>query len=754
LEFQFHLLEFLEAISCYPFQSFAPNPGTKGFPLLSGLGTLFYKEGLSKLKFVRKLFYFQKNIIFINYKILFTNKYDMSKLKIFGKANPLVGKKEYYSIHDFFASSNPASFDPSQFQNLSDEHVKWSIWTFNGSSWSKRSENNKTGITVPYTFSQKSLNRKGIRMLVEANGEKAVLDIKTEKATQGKIVHVDLLDNNYNKPTRPFAYGDWIIARVHCVDMELLPVKVTLWEDDGDKTKHNTTNVRIETKISDILNGIAYAKFYLNPSHAWLANAKLAKGDKNEGEFHEYYVTAEIFEKISKRVPSKNANVPNPDFKPEAQAPNKQTPAQKKGPSKKEEKGIAKSDKNVHDYHEQKVSVQNKVVFNPMDPINSLMTVNVDPNWWKKKGEKKEKLIIFPLLVKPENDKENKWGKDRNWTAKQGANMTTFNSNRDHGKRKHAGRDLYTNSLETVVAIADGVVLDIKPFYCETNQVTIRHTLKDGRDFIIRYGELDPNSVLVKIGEKITQKQKLGETGKLLKYLSTEKKHIPLMQINDVIVFMLHFEHFSGSLKFDLNNFPLSNSSKPYNRRADLIDSLAILQEGYNNSFGVKPTINKDESREFTEHDARLALMKIYDLYGKEMAQTIESIYRWEGKHFKSDQYKICGSPGMEVPGNKSAPNYGWDGSLYAKHPEYTPIGVWKSFENIGMSGAGGNEQDTKNKKTYIKFPSVEAGMMYIVDFINRHDGNVGRWHSTDPKIQKNYVTSIKTAIPRIVNQF
>ncbi|WP_207556461.1 DUF5675 family protein [Flavobacterium frigidimaris] len=229
-------------------------------------------------------------------------------------------------------------------------------------------------------------------MLVEANGEKAVLDIKTEKATQGKILHVDLLDNNYNKPTRPFAYGDWIIARVHCVDMELLPVKVTLWEDDGDKTKQNTTNVRIETKISDILNGIAYAKFYLNPSHAWLANAKLAKGDKNEGKFHEYYVTAEIFEKISKRATSKNANIPNPDYKPEVQAPKKQTPAEKKGPSKKEEKGIAKSEKNIHDYHETKVSVKNEISTNPVwEKINSMMTVNMDPDWWKKKEDEKGK---------------------------------------------------------------------------------------------------------------------------------------------------------------------------------------------------------------------------------------------------------------------------------------------------------------------------------------------------------------------------
>ncbi|WP_262493550.1 hypothetical protein [Flavobacterium branchiophilum] len=33
----------LGAISSYPLQSFVPNPGTKGFPLLSGLGQSFSK---------------------------------------------------------------------------------------------------------------------------------------------------------------------------------------------------------------------------------------------------------------------------------------------------------------------------------------------------------------------------------------------------------------------------------------------------------------------------------------------------------------------------------------------------------------------------------------------------------------------------------------------------------------------------------------------------------------------------------------
>ncbi len=78
--------------------------------------------------------------------------------------------------------------------------------------------------------------------------------------------------------------------------------------------------------------------------------------------------------------------------------------------------------------------------------------------------------------------------------------------------------------------------------------MTIRHTLKDGRDFIIRYGELDPQSIKVKEGDEVVQKQELGKTGKLLK--TVKGKKIPLMKIGEDVVFMIHFEHFTGTLGF------------------------------------------------------------------------------------------------------------------------------------------------------------------------------------------------------------
>jgi len=61
--------------------------------------------------------------------------------------------------------------------------------------------------------------------------------------------------------------------------------------------------------------------------------------------------------------------------------------------------------------------------------------------------EKNDHEIIFPLLIKPDNDKGNKWGQNYDWRAKQGDNQTTFNSWRSKRTIKHAARDLYTPPL-------------------------------------------------------------------------------------------------------------------------------------------------------------------------------------------------------------------------------------------------------------------------------------------------------------------
>ncbi|EAN4327045.1 hypothetical protein EG703_05395 [Salmonella enterica] len=148
--------------------------------------------------------------------------------------------------------------------------------------------------------------------------------------------------------------------------------------------------------------------------------------------------------------------------------------------------------------------------------------------------------------------------------------------------------------------------------------------------------------------------------------------------------------------------------------------------------------------RNYTPSDAKEALRTIYKEYGYDMAKTIEQLYRDETGHFQSTQYKRCGAGGMEVSGkNPQPPGYGWNESLFSRHPEYSPIGVWWAFENKGLSGQGGNQQITSRKKGYIIFPSVLAAMEYKVDYINRNGGNWANWHSRNPTVQEHYRVAI-----------
>ncbi|WP_141670753.1 M23 family metallopeptidase, partial [Gilliamella sp. Choc3-5] len=209
--------------------------------------------------------------------------------------------------------------------------------------------------------------------------------------------------------------------------------------------------------------------------------------------------------------------------------------------------------------------------------------------------------IIFPLKTKPINNFDMRFGKNFNWTKNN--NQTMFGWNRSGGKRKHAGRDLYTEPETEIVAICDGVVLDVSPFYCKTHQITIKHKTNSGRQFIIRYGEVDKKSIKVEVGDVLKQGTVLAKTGLLLEELEPgeksnytqiikvngiEQKFKPVLVINGKIIYMLHLEYYSGANGLDLKK-PLTNRSNlPYQRRADLIDPLELLKEGYQSTFGIE----------------------------------------------------------------------------------------------------------------------------------------------------------------------
>jgi predicted chitinase len=82
--------------------------------------------------------------------------------------------------------------------------------------------------------------------------------------------------------------------------------------------------------------------------------------------------------------------------KPTETETKKTSPAEQKGPSKKETRGIAKADRKAYDYHEQQIDVQPTITYNPQQEfINSLMMVNVGGAMWnQKKGECKRCKIL------------------------------------------------------------------------------------------------------------------------------------------------------------------------------------------------------------------------------------------------------------------------------------------------------------------------------------------------------------------------
>lgn len=225
----------------------------------------------------------------------------MSDFKITGNPNPVVGKEEFYTINAFFGSLLPNPLMP---KSSFGPPVSWTIHVLENGKWRKTKENDKTGDKVSYTFLQKSLERKGIRILAKRGEEVARLDIKTQAAGSPKIDSVELLDKSGKKPAQPLSYGQTLKARVHCLHMEKRKVYVTLWEDDAKKGGHNTANEKniIETRFGIVKNGKADVDFPLRPSFAKIAT----KAGPEKDKIHEYYVTTEF---NKQKIPSNNVDV-------------------------------------------------------------------------------------------------------------------------------------------------------------------------------------------------------------------------------------------------------------------------------------------------------------------------------------------------------------------------------------------------------------------------------------------------------------
>ncbi len=148
--------------------------------------------------------------------------------------------------------------------------------------------------------------------------------------------------------------------------------------------------------------------------------------------------------------------------------------------------------------------------------------------------------FIFPLKIKPEGD----------FTTGEKA----FRARRSHGKRLHAGCDLYAPVGTEVRAVGDGIIVQgPSKFYAGTYAIYVDHG-----DFQVCYGEIqNKNPDGLKVGSKILKGQLIGYVG-YLEHLSRS---------------MLHFEMYKGSA---LGAFTQVNNP-PFMRRKDLMDPTSFL---------------------------------------------------------------------------------------------------------------------------------------------------------------------------------
>lgn len=156
----------------------------------------------------------------------------------------------------------------------------------------------------------------------------------------------------------------------------------------------------------------------------------------------------------------------------------------------------------------------------------------------------------------------------------------------------------------------------------------------------------------------------------------------------------------------------------------------------------IKPTaVNYPTSNEMQE-----AFNEAIKRYGTDTAQWAERLMRWETAHFKSKQFGLTYSAGMEVPdGIKKFP-YGWTSmkKFWEDNPNFAPVGWVTMHENAG-------DQADKNADRFVKFPSFKAALFSLCEYLVKYGNNAGRWYSTDAAAQARYEDKLRTVKPRFV---
>ncbi|PQL93151.1 LysM peptidoglycan-binding domain-containing protein [Apibacter adventoris] len=245
-----------------------------------------------------------------------------------GKNSLGMGESAEYELLD--SEENPPHY-PS-------EKITWEFYVEEGEeNWRKlRLEKEKTGQKFTIIFTNQKLKSKKVRieahMKRESSNEKVAEFFMTlDGEDVPEIKKLELLDVNRNKINRKLSYAETLFARAQCTGMEGETLYFTLWEDDAPGAGHSKENEEniIATKQASVIQGLAEVSFSLVYSTmAPIANRKIPHGQKDEGRYHEYYVTVSRHEGSPEEKSSENVEVINPDYTP----PPKPQPKKKKAP--------------------------------------------------------------------------------------------------------------------------------------------------------------------------------------------------------------------------------------------------------------------------------------------------------------------------------------------------------------------------------------------------------------------------------------
>lgn len=697
-------------------------------------------------------------------------------------------------------------------------NIKWIAFKEEDGEWIELKGTPKTGKKATYTFTQKTYGKKVLIEAYLYSPEKKAPPGLVVKPSFGpkKIIKVEIKDAKGNTLTQKPKYGQSITAVVSTENMLGETLKLSLWEQDtffdsGHDPDSNQLLWSGIAKVSDS-KGIVKRAITLTPAIRAKANKSTMEGDE-----HEYYLLVEANNKTSQSgfvnvldqqaatgAGTKSREIvlsPNAPKKAPAPAPKKQA---------KPEPGFWEKAtlyvKNLLDYDimpksgtaPATVKQTPKIKFEKVKELAEEAVIHITSEIQTEiKTDKTGKVLSYPDYGGYNGHDEFK--KDDKLYCKKvtvnGAVKSAFPTFKGYIYRGNAvgeavkklKQDLenktHENAEPTVLELARHVQSNNKNF--NTGGPTPPNTITSLYELKYQYGvSKKRESYRYRIVDNRAK-----NTGNFPSVELTKEKTNGTMSIGKRGSISIDPWKSSGLLgcvgvrgeggvshpscasrmgdsqdevKYKyiyhaLNNYlesVIPELTGIYGRRGYVSSGeVAVAATKYDHQTKVFVLVDTlPELSLFNEEDARKALKIIHDKYGKDIATIVEKMYRMETSHFTSQQYQYCGTGGMEAFGDP--PYYGWDSTTYKNHPEHTPIGTWSAYEGPGLSAQGGNAQIKNKPKTFVKLPTVLAGMEYKAEYIQRHDGNYARWYNTDPDAQEKYRESLKGVRARIVEKF